>query len=63
MAEPSVAACITGQLRTLASHGLHVAIRNNVLRQLPADAFLHVDVSDTRSLSPPHTVAATAAAD
>ena len=61
MAEAAVAACITGQLRTLVSHGLHVAIRDNVLRRLPADAFLHVDVSDTRSVSPPHTIASGAA--
>ena len=43
-----VAACITGQARTLVAQQLHVSMRANLLDPLGADAFMHVAVHDTR---------------
>ena len=50
-----VAVCLTGQLRTLVSHGLHFALQDNLLRPLRADLFMHVDTADTRTWGRQHS--------
>ena len=44
----SVAVCVTGQLRSMISRGLHTSLKAHLVDVLHADAFLHVDTSDTR---------------
>jgi len=47
--DPPVAVCVTGQMRTLVASQLHVKLREHVLAQLPGDAFLSLDLQDTRA--------------
>ena len=43
-----VAVCLSGQLRVMVRQGLHHSLKAHVLDTLGADAFLHLDLLDTR---------------
>lgn len=43
-----VAVCLSGQLRTMRTRGLHVHLKKHMVDVLNADVFVHVDAADTR---------------
>ena len=43
-----VAVCLSGQLRTMRTRGLHVHLKKHLVDVLNADMFVHVDAADTR---------------
>jgi hypothetical protein len=45
----AAAVCVSGQMRALVAAQLHVRLRDHVLDPLPADAFLSLDLDDTRA--------------
>lgn len=45
----AVAVCLSGQMRVLVAAQLHLRLRDHVLDALPADAFVSLDLDDTRA--------------
>jgi len=41
--------CLSGQMRVLVAAQLHLRLRDHVLDALPADAFVSLDLDDTRA--------------